>query len=83
MSRIQKELTVLKEITEVGEFAIALIQCIRNKGDYAALLPQLIAAIEGVGGIGDEIKDTPALVSTGFYIGNGILQAFLPEPTDE
>lgn len=78
MAKVEKTMEVLKEISEIGDFAVALIKVIKEKGDYTSLIPELVAAVEGVGDIPTEIKDTKALAATGFYIGNEILQVFLP-----
>ena len=64
MAKTNKEIVVLKEISEIFTFTAELCDCIKNKGDYAALFPHLVAAIEGLMEIKDEIKETPELITT-------------------
>lgn len=64
MAKTNKEIVVLKEIGEIFTFTAELCDCIKNKGDYMALMPKFVAAVEGITEIKDEIKETPELITT-------------------
>ncbi len=81
MSKIIKETEVLKELSEVGDFVVGVIDAIKNKKPIAEVMPELLKALEGIGELPAEVKDTPALVETSFYIANNIVQLFLPTET--
>jgi hypothetical protein len=51
-----QNLPVAKELKDIGVLIKDLIKCLKEKGDYAKLLPELITAIDGVGQIDDEFK---------------------------
>lgn len=78
MSKIIKETEVLKELSEVGDFVVSVIDTVKNKKPLTEVMPELLKALEGIGELPTEIKDTPALVETSFYIANNIVQLFLP-----
>lgn len=54
-----------KEINDVMNLVVEVIKVVKAKGDYTELLDELIAAIDGVGEIGSEIKeDLAACINT-------------------
>lgn len=79
MAKTTREVEVLKEMCEIGDFVAKLIKTIKEKGDYATLMPDFIAAVEGITELPEEVKDTTALVSTSVYIANNIAQVFIPK----
>ncbi len=50
-----------KEINDVMDLVVEVIVVVKNKGDYTSLLDELITAIDGVGEIGNEIKEDLAV----------------------
>lgn len=79
MSKIIKETEVLKELSEVGDLVVKIIDTVRNKKPLTDIMPELLKAIEGIGDLPTEVKDTSALVDTSFYIANNIVQLFIPK----
>lgn len=79
MSKIIKETEVLKELSEVGDLVVKIIDTVRNKKPLTDIMPELLKAIEGIGDLPAEVKDTSALVDTSFYIANNIVQLFIPK----
>ena len=51
-----QNLLVAKELKDVAVLLKDIVACIKAKGDYAKLLPELITAIDGLGQIDDEFK---------------------------
>ena len=60
MAIVKKELEVAKEIGEVLDFVVAIVKVIKEKGDYTSLVDELVVAVDGVSGLGEEIKNIPA-----------------------
>lgn len=71
MSIVKKEVEIAKEVSDVMELLVSLAGTIKSKGDYSALLPQLIAAVDGVTGAEDEWKTNPGVVeaTVGYHVG--------------
>lgn len=82
MSKKTIEIDVLKELSEVFDFTAALVKCIKDKGDYATLLPQLVAAIEGISEIPAELKETPELITTCALGASNIANVFVEKKSD-
>lgn len=77
MSKIIKETEVLKELSEVGDLVVKIIDTVKNKKPLTDIMPELLKAIEGIGDLPTEVKDTSALVNTSFYIANNIVKLFI------
>lgn len=77
MSKIIKETEVLKELSEVGDLVVKIIDTVKNKKPLTDIMPELLKAIEGIGDLPTEVKDTSALVDTSFYIANNIVKLFI------
>lgn len=77
---VKKEVDYAKEIGEVVSLSGKLIKTIKEKGDYAAVLPDLILAVEGVSNIDDEFKSNrqAALATVGYHAGE-LVDALLPK----
>lgn len=61
---VKKELEVAQELGDVVELLIALAKTIKEKGNYADLVDELIAAISGIEDIPAETKNIEACVRT-------------------
>ena len=83
MAKKTIEIEVLKELTEVFDFTAALVQCIKDKGDYMSVLPKFVAAIEGIAEIPAELKETPELITTCALGASNIAQVFVEKKSDE
>lgn len=83
MSKKTIEIEVLKELTEVFDFTAALVKCVKDKGDYATILPKFISAIEGISEIPAELKETPELITTCALGASQIAQVFVEKKSDE
>lgn len=83
MAKVVKETEVLKELSEIGDLVVKIIDAVKNKKSIADAMPEFIKAVEGIGELPEEIKDTPALVQTSFYIANNIVQLFVAEKNQE
>ena len=83
MAKIIKETEVLKELSEVGDLVVKIIDTVKNKKPLTDIMPELLKAMEGIGELPTEVHDTSALIDTSFYIANNIVQLFIPKPTDE
>jgi hypothetical protein len=68
MAIVKKEINLAKEADDVLALAAQLIKTIKNKGDYAALLPAFVLAIEGIGSVGDELKSDKQAVVNAAYL---------------
>lgn len=79
MSKIIKETEVLKELSEVGDLVVKIIDTVKSKKPLTDIMPELLKAMEGIGDLPAEVKDTSALVDTSFYIANNIVQLFIPK----
>ncbi len=80
MSIETKEQKYAKEFDDVMKLLVKVTKTIKNKGDYAAILSELITAIEGVGEIDDEFKaDMKAFTMTAVEGVYDIVNIFLPE----
>lgn len=77
MSKIIKETEVLKELSEVGDLVVKIIDTVKNKKPLTDIMPELLKAMEGIGDLPAEVKDTSALVDTSFYIANNIVKLFI------
>lgn len=77
MSKIIKETEVLKELSEVGDLVVKIIDTVKNKKSLTDIMPELLKAMEGIGDLPAEVKDTSALVDTSFYIANNIVKLFI------
>lgn len=77
MSKTIKETEVLKELSEVGDLVVKIIDTVKNKKPLTDIMPELLKAIEGIGDLPTEVKDTSALVDTSFYIANNIVKLFI------
>lgn len=77
MSKIIKETEVLKELSEVGDLVVKIIDTVKNKKPLTDIMPELLKAMEGIGDLPTEVKDTSALVDTSFYIANNIVKLFI------
>lgn len=77
MSKIIKETEVLKELSEVGDLVVKIIDTVKSKKPLTDIMPELLKAIEGIGDLPTEVKDTSALVDTSFYIANNIVKLFI------
>ena len=76
----KKEVEFAKELDDVMKLVTKVVKTIKEKGDYAAILPELIAAIEGVGDIDDEFKASmKAFVLTSAEGVYDIVDIFLPK----
>jgi hypothetical protein len=83
MAKKEIEVVVLKELTEVFDFTAALVKCIKEKGDYATILPKFVAAIEGIAEIPAELKETPELITTCAVGAANIAQVFVEKKDEE
>ena len=52
----KKEINVSKDLSEVMKLIKDIVVCIVTKGDYMSLIPSLVAAVEGVTDIDDDVK---------------------------
>lgn len=52
----KKEIEYAKEIDDVMVLVVKTVKTIKEKGDYAALIPELIAAVNGADQMDDEFK---------------------------
>lgn len=68
---IQKEISYAKEIGEVMVLVSKLTSTIVNKGDYMAVMPELIAAIDGISDIDDEFNSNKqvAIATIAYHAG--------------
>lgn len=82
MAKKEIKVVVLKELTEVFDFTAALVKCIKEKGDYATILPKFVAAIEGISEIPAELKETPELITTCALGASNIANVFVEKKSD-
>ena len=60
-----REVKIAKEINDVMDLVVEIIKMVKTKGDYSAILDDLIPAIEGVSDISAEVKeDIAACINT-------------------
>lgn len=52
----KKEIEYAKEIDDVMVLLIKIIEVIKEKGDYATILTELIAAVSGIDNVSEEFK---------------------------
>lgn len=73
----KKEIEFAKEADDVLALIVRLIETIRGGNDYALLLPELIAAINGADGIPEELANRRVFINTvGLRFGD-IIDAFI------
>ena len=61
----KKEIDFAKETDDVMKLVVELVKTIKEKGDYANLLDELIAAINGIDEVSDEYKSNlKAVINT-------------------
>lgn len=76
----KKEVEYAKEIGEVCSLTTEIVATIKKKGDYMALMPKLVAAVDGVSEVDDEFKsDRKAALATVGYHSGELVDALLPE----
>ena len=63
----KREVSYAKEMDDVLVLVIQLLNTIKNKGDYTALIGALVTAVDGVTNIPEEFKDMDAFLSTVGY----------------
>ena len=79
-----KEVKIAKQIDDVMALVVKLVETIKNKGDYASLLPELIDAVSGVEEIPAELKaDMFACIDTVLLRGTQIAKIFVPVKKEE
>ena len=73
----KKEIEFAKELDDVMVLFVELVKGIKNKGDYTALLDELIGAINGADDIDDEVKaNLKASINTVTLRANDIAEVF-------
>jgi len=78
----KKEIEIAKETEEVLVLIVRLIETIRGGNDYALLLPELIAAINGADGIPEELRNRKIFINTiGGKLGD-IVDAFVKDDVE-
>jgi hypothetical protein len=82
---ITQEKKIAKEIDDVGEALVGLVEGIAQKKSLSELvgeeLPKLMAAVDGAGQIPAEVAaDLKASAGTMGYHMGGVLAAILPKP---
>jgi hypothetical protein len=81
---IEKNVKIAKELDDVFVLIEKLAVTIKTKGDYLALMPELINAISGVDQLDDEFKaDIEAFINTAILRTNSIIWALVQKPTFE
>lgn len=76
----KKEIEYAKEIGDVAKLINHLIATIKAKGDYMAVIPSLIEAVNGVDQVDDEfaVNRKAALATVGYHSGE-MIDVLLPE----
>lgn len=66
-----KEINVKLEsdAAEVGKLVVAIVKCAKEKGDFAALIPALIAAVDGISSVPASYE-----LNKGIVIGSFLLE---------
>jgi hypothetical protein len=66
-----KELPYAKETGDVAVLLVNVVSSIKAKGDYMALIPQLVAAVDGAPQIDDEAAESKKVVAAtlGYHLG--------------
>lgn len=81
---VKQEINVAKELQDVMKLVRSLIKTIKEKGDYLALMPDLINAIQGIDQIDDEFKaDIEAAINTALIESNGIVWDLVKNPFEK
>ena len=79
-----REVKIAKQFDDVMVLVVKLVKTIKAKGDYAALVPELIDAVSGVEEIPAELKaDMFACINTALLRGTEIAEIFVPVKKEE
>lgn len=78
MSIVKKEIDYAKEIGDVFLLVEEVIKVIKKKGDYMSLIDELVAAVDGVSGVEDELKaNQKAAIQTASYHLGAVVDALI------
>ncbi len=61
MAVVTKEINEAKEIGEIMDLIVAIVETVVNEGEYTELVDDLLKAIDGIGDIGEESKNKEAM----------------------
>lgn len=81
---LRKELQVPRNVQEVADLLVGLVEDIKNKKDLQALIAEnlqpLLAAVEGIDKLGEEVKDPAVYAAIALMAANIAKVLMAPKP---